>query len=210
MVLGLLINSCNKQEKIVAPTIANEALTTVQLKLVNASNSSDSTSAQWEQLLDNNGNPLPVDTSKAHLTINANATYTATLIILDKTQDPVFVVSDEIKDRANYHIFFYQPLPPANAYVIPPPTGSDVYPEPIPTPVPQGSPLNLSIAITDHDNNTPPLPLGLESNFSTGAAGSGWLRIVLRHQPNVKDGTFAPGSTDLDVGFAVKIQPANQ
>jgi hypothetical protein len=38
------------------------------------------------------------------------------------------------------------------------------------------------------------------------AASTGYLQVVLRHQPNVKDGTFAPGSTDFDAGFKVTIQ----
>lgn len=201
--------SCSHDEKVVAPTIANEALTTVQLQLTNTSNASDKPTAQWEQLLDNNGNPLPVDVSQANLTLQANATYSAKIVMLDKTQNPVFVVSDEIKERANYHLFFYQPLPTNQPLVIPnnyPTNPDDLYPDPIPTPVPAGDPLNLTVTITDHDTNSQAYPVGLESNFATGAAGSGWLRIVLRHQPNSKNGTYAPGSTDMDVGFNVTIQ----
>ncbi|HEY9045131.1 MAG TPA: hypothetical protein VIN08_04515 [Ohtaekwangia sp.] len=204
-----VIFSCNKDEQVVSPTISNEALTTVQLKLVNIADASDAPTAQWEQLLDNNGNPLPVDVSKANLTLKANATYTASLVLLDKTQTPVFNVSDEIKERSNYHLFFYQPLPTSSALVIPnnyPADPNDIYPEPIPTPIPAGNDLNLTVTITDHDSNPEQYPVGLESKFVTGATGSGWLRIVLRHQPNVKNGTFAPGSTDLDVGFNVSIQ----
>ncbi|HTJ51011.1 MAG TPA: hypothetical protein VL443_16230 [Cyclobacteriaceae bacterium] len=206
---ALIIFSCNKDEQVVAPTISNEALTTVQLQLVNVADGTDKPTAQWEQLLDNNGNPLPVDVSEANLNLKANATYTAKLVLLDKTQSPVFNVSDEIKERANYHLFFYQPLPTDQPLVIPnnyPTDQNDIYPEPIPTPIPAGSNLNLSIVITDHDNNSQQYPLGLETKFTTAAASSGWLRIVLRHQPNVKNGTYAPGSTDLDVGFNVKIQ----
>src|SRR5882672_11457657 len=110
MIAGaVVVLSCNKDEQVVAPTIANEALTTIQLQLVNTANASDKPTAQWEQLLDNNGNPLPVDVSQANLTLKANATYTAKIVLLDKTQNPVFVVSDEIKERANYHLFFFQP-----------------------------------------------------------------------------------------------------
>ncbi|AYB35787.1 hypothetical protein D4L85_31590 [Chryseolinea soli] len=206
---ALVVFSCNKDEQVVAPTIANEALTTVQLQLINTADASDKPTAQWEQLLDNNGNPLPVDVSQANLTLKANATYTAKIVLLDKTQSPVFVVSDEIKERANYHLFFFQPLPTSQPLVIPnsyPDDKNDVYPEPIPTPIPAGSALNLTIAITDHDINPQQYPVGLESNFAAGAAGTGWLRIVMRHQPNVKNGTYAPGSTDLDVGFTVTIQ----
>jgi hypothetical protein len=205
----LIVLSCNKDEQVVSPTISNEGLTTAQLQLTNTSDASDKPTAQWEQLLDNKGNPLPVDVSQANLNLKANATYTAELILLDKTQSPVFSVSGEIKERANYHLFFYQPLPTTSALIIPndyPSNKDDIYPEPIPTPIPSGDPLHLSITITDHDTNTQQYPLGLETKFVTGAAGSGWLRIVLRHQPNTKDGTYAPGSTDLDVGFNVTIQ----
>ena len=204
-----LMLSCNKDEKIVAPTISNEALTTVQLQLVNTADATDKPTAQWEQLLDNNGNPLPVDVSKANLTLKANATHTSGIVLLDKTQTPYFVVSDEIKQRANYHLFFYQPLPTSQPLVIPnnyPTDQNDIYPEPIPTPVPTGSSLNLTITLTDHDTNPQQYPVGLESKFVTGAAGTGWLRVVMRHQPNIKNGTYAPGSTDLDVGFNVQIQ----
>jgi hypothetical protein len=206
---GLMFLSCNKDEKVVAPTIANEALTTAQLKLVNIADGTDKPTAQWEQLLDNNGNPLPADVSQANLTLKTGATYTANLILLDKTQSPVLTVSDEIKVRANYHLFFYQPLPTNLPLVIPnnyPTDQADLYPEPIPTPVPAGNPLNLTITITDHDTNPQMYPVGLETKFVTGAAGTGWLRVVLRHQPNIKNGTYAPGSTDLDVGFNVSIQ----
>jgi hypothetical protein len=210
-VAGLfIISSCNKKEEIVAPTIANEALTTVSVILTNTQAPFDKDTATWEQLLDVNGNPLPEDTSKAHIVIKANTTYTVQLLMLDKTQNPFFNVSNEIKDRANYHLFFYQPLPTTSAFVIPYNVG-DVLPLSIPdssvTTAPVASnPLNLTINITDHDTNPQAYPIGLQSNFVTGAASNGWLRLVLRHQPNVKNGTYTPGSTDLDVGFTVKIQ----
>ncbi|MEJ7665938.1 MAG: hypothetical protein WKG07_43680 [Hymenobacter sp.] len=59
---------------------------------------------------------------------------------------------------------------------------------------------------TDTDNNKTPLALGLADSFVTGAASTGYLRVVLRHQPNVKDGSYAPGSTDFDAGFNVTIK----
>jgi hypothetical protein len=56
------------------------------------------------------------------------------------------------------------------------------------------------------DSNNPPLQIGLTDNFVTGAASNGILRVVLRHQPNAKNGTYPPGSTDLDVTYAVSIK----
>jgi len=204
--LVLASTSCSKNEEVVAPTISNEALTTVQLTLTNTANASDVVTGQWEQLLNSNGTPLTPDVSKANLTLKPNATYSGTLVLLDKTQSPVFVVSDEIRERANYHHFFYQPLPTTQTLGIPAPTGTDTYPTPIPNPLPTTGNLALTVALTDKDTNNPPLPLGLTTTMTTGAASTGYLRVVLRHQPNSKDGTYAPGSTDLDVGFNVKIQ----
>ena len=208
-VLLAVAAGCSKKEEVVSPTIANETLTTTILTLTNVANPADVVTGQWEQLLDNKGQPLPVDVSKASLVLKANATYTGQLGILDKSQSPTFDVGKEITDsRANYHHVFYQPLPTAGAYVIPAPTGTgaDTYPAPIPTPLPSTTPLNLTVTTTDVDSNSPPLPLGFQTRFVAGAASTGYLRVVLRHQPNVKDGTFAPGSTDLDVGFTVTIQ----
>jgi hypothetical protein len=202
--------SCNKKEEAVAPTIANEALTTISIIVTNTQAPFDKDTATWQQLLDNNENPLPVDVSKATLTLNANTTYHAQLWILDKTQIPYFNVSNEIKDRANYHLFFYQPLPSMHAFVIPT-SPADQLPLPIPSqasttaPV-TSNPLNISISITDHDTNQQQYPVGLQATFTTGVASNGWLRLLLRHQPNVKNGTFAPGSTDLDVGYIINIQ----
>ncbi len=198
---------CSKKEEVVSPTIANEALTTTTLTLTNTANPADVVTAQWEQLLDNKGQPLPVDVSKANIALKANATYTGRLGVLDKSQTPTFDVGKEIAEsRTTYHHFFYQPLPTSQAYVIPAPTGADTYPAPIPTPLPNTAPLNLTVTTTDVDTNSPPLPLGLQTTFKTGAASTGYLRVVLRHQPNTKDGTYAPGSTDLDTGFNVTIQ----
>jgi len=206
---AVILSSCNHDERNVAPTVLNEGLTTAQLQLVNDMDASDTPWAQWEQLLDNTGKPLPVDVSQATLALKANASYTARIFLLDKTQMPVYNVSEEVKDRANYHLFFYQPLPTSQPLAIPnnyPADKNDLYPAPIPTPIPAGDPLALTVSITDHDNSLQQYPVGLETKFITGSKGTGWLRVVLRHQPSLKDGSFAPGDTDMDVGFNVVIQ----
>lgn len=57
-------------------------------------------------------------------------------------------------------------------------------------------------------------PVGLQFSFQTGAAGSGTLKITLRHKPNKSatgvssgDITNAGGATDVEVVFPVTIQP---
>lgn len=202
ILLGMV--ACNYPERIIKPNINNEFPTTVVLKLMNISDPADVQTATWEQLLDANGVQLEPDVSKAGLVLKKNSTYLSEISILDKTKDPVDDLTEEVKSRSNLHLLFYQPLPVSGEQIIPfsPP---DLYPAPIPTPIPPVPNLNLTVLIIDQDTNNPPLPLGIESQMTTGGISSGWLRVVLRHQPISKDGTFAPGSTDLDVGFNISI-----
>lgn len=57
-------------------------------------------------------------------------------------------------------------------------------------------------------------PVGLQFSFQTGAAGSGTLKITLRHELNKSatgvssgDITNAGGETDIEVTFPITIQP---
>lgn len=120
------------------------------------------------------------DFSKATLNLKANTTYTGVVLLSDKTQTPATDVTAEIKDRQNIHLFIYTPTPSSL----------------------------LTVAITDKDTNPAPgpYPIGLQYNLTTTAAGSGTLNVVLRHQPNTKNGTGAPGSSDLDTTFPVVVK----
>ena len=118
--------------------------------------------------------------SKATLTLKANTTYSGVIMLLDKTKTPILDATIEIKEKANEHLFVYTP----------------------------SSGLNLTVTLTDKDTNPAPgpYPIGLTTDVKTGAAGTGNLNVVLRHQPNVKNGTSSPGSSDLDTTFPVVIQ----
>jgi hypothetical protein len=120
------------------------------------------------------------DFSKATLTLKPNTTYNARVLLTDKTKTPVLDISANIKQEANEHLFVFTPT-----------TG-----------------LNLTVTITDKDTNPAPGPflVGLESQMKTGPASSGKLRVVLRHQPNTKNGTATPGTTDLDTNFDVIVR----
>lgn len=61
-----------------------------------------------------------------------------------------------------------------------------------------------TVTITDLDANNK--PLGLQSKWKTGVAGTGTMHVTLKHQPGVKDGTCSPGETDVEVTFPIKIQ----
>ncbi len=75
----------------------------------------------------------------------------------------------------------------------------------------QSSLADLVIAYNDQDADGN--PIGLSSTITTGAAGTGNITIILRHEPsksaaNVSDGdiTNAGGETDIEVTFPVDIQ----
>ena len=120
------------------------------------------------------------DFSKATLNLKANTTYTGVVSLLDKTKTPVLDATLEIKEKANEHLFVYTPTPVTL----------------------------LTITLTDKDTNPAPgpYPIGLTTELKTGAAGSGKLKVVLRHQPNAKNGTPTPGTSDLDTDFTVVIK----
>jgi len=72
-----------------------------------------------------------------------------------------------------------------------------------------GANATVSYSDADADGN----PIGLASSLVTGAASSGTLSVVLRHEPNksaagVSDGdiTNAGGETDIEVTFDVTVQ----
>lgn len=118
-----------------------------------------------------------VDNSKAPLTLKANSTYHVAVQFLDDTKSPAGNVTDDIYTRRNYHLICFE----------------------------VSSGTTLTVSRTDMDTNTPALQVGLQDDFTTGAASSGSLNVQLRHQPNAKNGQCAPGSTDADVDFPITI-----
>ncbi|HRN42591.1 MAG TPA: type 1 periplasmic binding fold superfamily protein [Vicingus sp.] len=61
---------------------------------------------------------------------------------------------------------------------------------------------NLSVTRSDSDGT---YELGVHSFWSTGLPSSGTVTVVLKHQPGIKDGTCAPGDTDVEVVFDFHI-----
>ena len=64
----------------------------------------------------------------------------------------------------------------------------------------------LSLTIDNLDKDNQGLDVGLSCEWTTEGAGTGTVRIVLRHQPGTKTGTCpGSGSTDIDVTFNLEI-----
>lgn len=227
--IGFVISmaGCSKASSVTPALPGNEFLTTVQLQLVNSTNPSDVQLCSWTQMSPTSHTYQPDSAYfyRAVLNLKANTTYNGRVIILDETQTPVDTVSIEILQRENYHLFFFQPSPILASNIVVSNTTTNIPLADWNTGLPAtdttyggisineislastsaGNPLNLTVTRTDEDDNTPPMQIGLQDNFVTGAASNGILRVVLRHQPNAKNGTYPPGSTDLDVTYAVNI-----
>lgn len=207
---GLFLwTSCSKKDTDVTAAVPeNEPMTTVVLTAVNSTNQSDTARASWTLNPDTNVE----DTIGYHLSLKANTVYNVKISLIDSTQSPPADQTSEIWDRRNYHLFFLQPTPMASGFTVG--TTSPYIPETYwdnsyETTTPPY--LNLAIVRTDLDDNTPALQVGISSTFTTGTASDGYLRLVLRHQPNVKNGTWegskeGGGSTDIDSRFRVHIQ----
>ncbi|MBC6608627.1 hypothetical protein H8B13_17505 [Hymenobacter sp. BT188] len=114
-----------------------------------------------------------------NLTLAPNTTYTGRLTLLDETKNPAEDITAEIQDESDEHLFVFTP------------TGT-----------------NVTVTITDRDAKN--LPIGLQTQVVTGAANAtgttGSLRVVLRHQPEGKDGTPTPGDTDVEVNFPTAVR----
>jgi hypothetical protein len=116
------------------------------------------------------------DATITPLALAANTTYTGKLRLLDETKNPVVDTSAEILEEADEHLFWFEPTP-ANL---------------------------VTITSTDKDKNN--LAIGLDTRVVTTAAATGKLKITLRHQPGTKNGTFAPGDTDVEVEFNTTVR----
>ena len=67
-------------------------------------------------------------------------------------------------------------------------------------------PTGASITVTKTDLDANNRPIGLRSKWKTTSAGLGTMEVVLKHQAGTKDGTCAPGTTDISVIFITKIE----
>lgn len=133
--------------------------------------------------LDLDGPNLPIVTEG---NLSANTTYSGEVFLLNETEDPAEVISAEIEESAEEkldHQFFYG----ANSGLL----GTFIY--------------------NDEDGNGN--PIGLRFTFTTGAASTGNLSVILRHLPNKSatgvssgDITNAGGSTDAQAIFPITVE----
>jgi hypothetical protein len=133
--------------------------------------------------------------SDSVIMLSANNTYSVEMFLLDETKSPVDSISNEVKAEGDQHMLFYNHgnnliLNSGNPYAV------------------QLNGSNINVTYLDLDAGSPQRGIGLKTRFRTSASTGlvkNPLNIILRHQPSSKNGTYAPGDTDLDVSFKVVV-----
>ena len=115
------------------------------------------------------------------ISLKPNTAYTLTVEVLDESKMPVGNITDEVKKESDEHLFVYTPTP--------------------------SSLLTYSYGDKDAKN----FGIGITGSAKTNVAGTGKLKVQLRHQPPIngkatKDGTPTPGSDDINIDFNVTVQ----
>jgi len=189
----------------IAPTDPPEVITTVRLALKDSASGIVKTYAYKDP--DGDGGTVGsfLNESGTHdtLVLLSNTTYFTQVYILDESKNPTDSTSNVIAgEESNEHMLFFNGDPAAtgnNANTI----VSSTVPYTVKT---NGS--DIVIKYLDIDNGNPQRSVGLKTRWRAAASTAGNtypLTVTLRHQPGVKDGTYAPGETDVDVTFKVKV-----
>ncbi len=171
------LSACKKDDDLVeVPPPVNESEVVTTLRLI-MTDSITGNPAGTFTFRDPDGDGGAVPDITDTIVLQPNTTYLCSVVLLNETVNPADSISNEVAEEANDHMFFYHF------------TG-----------------VNLTHVYADLDTNAPPLPIGLQNRFRTGAASTGTTQVILKHQPGVKDGSETPGDTDIDVSFYTRIQ----
>ncbi|ATL45964.1 hypothetical protein COR50_01625 [Chitinophaga caeni] len=177
--LMLAFASCKKESNDKPTENENEEISTVKLTFVNDADANDKVIATWRSI---DGN-VTIDSVKLKL----NTTYTVNTDFIDENASPADTITNEIREESDEHHVFHLIFTQADASI--------------------ADALTTVATITPLDKDENNLPVGLEYSVSTKEAFTGFYRVIVRHQPDgAKDGTFAPGSTDVDTEFPLVIK----
>lgn len=212
-IAALGFSACKKDKKTeepivetpIAPTDPPEVITTLRLALKDSASGITKTYAYKDPDGDGGTAGAFLNESGTHdtLVINANATYFTEVYILDESKNPTDSTSKVIAgEESNEHMLFFNGNPAATGN-----NGNTVVSSIVPYTVKTNG-SNIVIKYLDIDNGSPQRSVGLKTRWraTTPSGGTVYpLTVTLRHQPGAKDGTFAPGETDIDLTFKVKI-----
>lgn len=195
-IIGISFSACKKDKKDAPtpdaptpPTNDVELITTMKVILHDTTTLTNTTYV-FSDLDGAGGNPASFGNSGADSVINitSNHVYKATILLLDETKSPIDTVSKAVLSEGVDHMFFFNSIAPTgtpyNTYL-------------------SGSMTNIKYLDLDANNRG----IGLSTLWTapSSALAKSPLTIELKHQPGVKDGSYAPGETDIQVGFKLKV-----
>lgn len=140
------------------------------------------------------------------ITLTSNTTYKTRVVILDETKNPTDSTSNIVAGaESDQHMFFYNGDPTNNATN----NGNTIIKSGYPNYSVKLNGSNIRLRYTDVDiNTTTTRNIGLNTYLKTSTSTTGTkypFITTLRHQPGVKDGTYAPGETDIEINFKIKV-----
>ncbi len=114
------------------------------------------------------------------IVLKPNTAYQAQVSFLDESKNPIEDITEEIEEESDVHRLYFTPT------------------------------AGTGITVSNIDNDTNDLPLGLNSTWTTTTAGAGTIKITLRHYPNGGKEASDPVSssksnTDAEVEFPVIV-----
>lgn len=199
-ILALSFSACKKDKKNeptpdvpTPPTNDGEIITTMKLAIKDGT----LTTYYMFQDLDGDGgvsgtygnlsNTLTPQ-SDSIINLSTNKTYTLSIVLLDESKSTVDTISHEVLNEGVDHMFFFNSLnPTGNPYSVYL-TGS-----------------MTTVTYLDVDANLRGIGLSTKWQTPSMPMSKSPLFITLKHQPGVKNGTFAPGDTDIEIPFKLKI-----
>lgn len=129
------------------------------------------------------------------------------MVILDETKTPADSVSNEVGGDESYEHMLFNNGDPANSANA---KGNQVLNAAYPDYKVKLNGSAITLRYTDYGPNhgQPARNIGLSTELKTGSSTNGAKHpfiVMLRHQPDSKNGTYAPGETDVEVMFKVKV-----
>ena len=123
-----------------------------------------------------------------------STTYNLSITLVNNLADatqPEYDVTEEVREEADEHMFFFG-------------WNENLFSDPAGT----GNIENALGSVSYRDEDANRLPLGLETKWTTSLSSVGELRIILKHQPDLKSeqSDARTGETDLDVIFPVIVE----
>ena len=192
--LATAFTSCKKDKKTepeapAPPINQGELITTMKVTLTDTITNVSATYV-FSDLDGAGGNAATFGNGGADSVINitANKAYFTKILLLDESKSPVDTISNEVEEEGIDHMFFFNGISP---------TGTTSY----------TTTLNGGTTIKYLDSDASNRGIGLLTLWTAPLTPMPKepLLIELKHQPSVKNGSYGPGETDIQVAFKIKV-----